>query len=163
MVEAIRSNHIAHECTVISPDAGGVERARAFAKRLGSDLAIIDKRRSKPNESEVMRVIGDVVSRDVVILDDMVDTAGTLVKSADALEAAGARNVYACCSHPVLSGDAVEKINNSCIQRLYVTDTIPAGDKLAKCPKLQVHSVAPLLGEAISRIHREDSLSALFV
>jgi len=163
MVEAIKAQHNAAECTVVSPDAGGVERARAFAKKLGTNLAIIDKRRSKPNESEVMNVIGDVSGRDTILLDDMVDTAGTLVKAAQALEAAGARRVYACCSHGVLSGEAIERINRSPIEKLYVTDTIPTQKKSENCSKLQVESVAPLLGEAISRIHREVSVSELFV
>lgn len=163
MAEALRADYEGNQLTIVSPDAGGVERARAFAKRLGSSLAIIDKRRRKPNESEVMNVIGDVDGRDVVLLDDMVDTAGTLVKGAIALQNAGAKNIHACCTHAVLSGAAVEKINNSPIQKLYVTDTIPVDTKIEKCPKLQVESVAPLLGEAISRIHREVSVSELFV
>jgi len=163
MAEAIRANHFTSECTVVSPDAGGVERARAFAKRLGSSLAIIDKRRSKPNESDVMHVIGDVDGRDAILLDDMVDTAGTLVKASHALEQAGAREIYACCTHPVLSGEAVKKLNDSPIKKLYVTDTIPLGNKDEECGKLKVESVAPLLGEAISRIHREVSVSELFV
>jgi ribose-phosphate pyrophosphokinase len=163
MAEAIRANHFTSECTVVSPDAGGVERARAFAKRLGSSLAIIDKRRSKPNESEVMHVIGDVTGRDAVLLDDMADTAGTLVKASLALQNAGAREIYACCTHPVLSGQAIEKLNESPIKKLYITDTIPLGEKAQQCPKLQIESVAPLLGEAISRIHREVSVSELFV
>jgi ribose-phosphate pyrophosphokinase len=162
MADAIRGNHLGDESTVVSPDAGGVERARAFAKRLGSTLAIIDKRRDKPNESEVIHVIGSVEGRDAIIMDDMVDTAGTLVKSAVALQEAGARDIYACATHAVLSGISLERINNSPIVKLYVTDTIPAGPKLEACPRLQVHSVGPLLGEAISRIHREDSLSELF-
>lgn len=163
MAEAIRAELPTNECTVVSPDAGGVERARAFAKRLGSNLAIIDKRRSKPNESEVMNVIGDVAGRDAILLDDMVDTAGTLVKAAQALDKAGARNIYAACTHAVLSGEAIERINQSGIRKLYVADTIPTDEKEARCPKLQVESVAPLLGEAISRIHREVSVSELFV
>jgi ribose-phosphate pyrophosphokinase len=163
MAEAIRADHRPSECTVVSPDAGGVERARAFAKRIGSSLAIIDKRRSKPNESEVMNVIGDVADKDAILLDDMVDTAGTLCKAATALDRAGARNIYACCTHAVLSGSAVQKINESPIKKLYVTDTIPTEEKCASCPKLQMESVAPLLGEAISRIHREVSVSELFV
>jgi len=162
LVDAIRANHLASKCTVVSPDAGGVERARAFAKRLGSSLAIIDKRRAKPNESEVMNVIGDVAGKDAIILDDMVDTAGTLVKAAEALAAAGAANIYACATHAVLSGAAIERINNSVIRTLYITDTIPGNDKRPTCSKLHVQSVAPLFGEAISRIHREDSLSELF-
>jgi ribose-phosphate pyrophosphokinase len=162
MVDAIRNNHLAGECTVVSPDAGGVERARAYAKRLGSTLAIIDKRRAAPNEAEVLHVIGDVTDRDAILLDDMVDTAGTLVKAANALDEAGARNIYACCTHPVLSGNSIDKINDSSVKKLYVTDTIPSDDKQSQCPKLHIASVAPLLGEAISRIHREDSLSELF-
>jgi len=163
MAEAIKANHFTSECAVVSPDAGGVERARAFAKRLGSSLAIIDKRRAKPNEAEVMNVIGDVKGKDAILLDDLVDTAGTLVKGAQALENAGARSIYACCTHPVLSGEAVNKLNESTIKKVYITDTIPTDEKFVKCPKLQVESVAPLLGEAISRIHREVSVSELFV
>ncbi|MCX5862714.1 MAG: ribose-phosphate pyrophosphokinase [Desulfomonile sp.] len=163
MAEAMKTELTTGECTVVSPDAGGVERARAFAKRLGSNLAIIDKRRTKPNESEVLHVIGDVSDRDVLLLDDMVDTAGTLVKATNALKVAGARNIYACCTHPVLSGEAVKRINESPINKLYVTNTIPTDDKLAVCKKIQVQSVAPLLGEAISRIYREVSVSELFV
>jgi ribose-phosphate pyrophosphokinase len=163
VAEAIKAEHDTSRFTVVSPDAGGVERARAFAKRLGSSLAIIDKRRSKPNESEVMNVIGDVKGRGTVLLDDMVDTAGTLVKGAVALREAGASSIYACSTHPVLSGEAVNRINDSPIEKLYITDTIPTGEKMAVCSKLQVESVAPLLGEAISRIHREVSVSELFV
>jgi ribose-phosphate pyrophosphokinase len=163
MAEAIRTDHDITKCTVVSPDAGGVERARAFAKRLGASLAIIDKRRSKPNESEVMHVIGDVNGRDAVLLDDMVDTAGTLVKAAIALQEAGAKSIFACCTHPVLSGAAVDKIENSPIKRLYVSDTISTVEKCEKCSKLHVESVAPLMGEAISRIHREVSVSELFI
>ncbi|MBM4327705.1 MAG: ribose-phosphate pyrophosphokinase [Deltaproteobacteria bacterium] len=163
LAEAIKNNHLASESMVVSPDAGGVERARDFAKRLGSSLAIIDKRRAKPNEAEVMHVIGDVEDKDCIIVDDMVDTAGTLVKGAVALQQAGARKIYACCTHAVLSGDAVTKLNDSPIERVYVTDTIPLDEKVAVCPKLQVQSMAPLLGEAISRIHREVSLSELFL
>jgi ribose-phosphate pyrophosphokinase len=163
MAEAIKTDLNTAECTVVSPDAGGVERARAFAKRLGSNLAIIDKRRSKPNESDVMHVIGDVSGRDAIILDDMVDTAGTLCKAAVALGNVGARSIYACCTHAVLSGSAVDRINQSPIKKLYVTDTIPTREKMAACSKVQTESIAPLLGEAISRIHREVSVSELFV
>lgn len=163
MADTIKFDHNGGECVVVSPDAGGVERARAFAKRLGANLAIIDKRRSKPNESVVMNVIGDVVGKDVVLLDDMVDTAGTLVKAAVALGNVGARKIEACCTHSVLSGEAIQRINDSPIENLYITDTIPANDKLERCPKLKVQSVAPLLGEAIGRIHREVSVSELFV
>lgn len=163
MAEFIKREHQGNQITVVSPDAGGVERARDFAKRLGCNLAIIDKRRSKPNEAQVMHVIGEVTDRNVIIVDDMVDTAGTLVKGAEALQKAGAGSIYACCTHAVLSGDAMERINNSPIEKLYVTDSIPTTDKLARCPKLHVESVAPLLGEGISRIYREISLSELFV
>ncbi|MFH0958603.1 MAG: ribose-phosphate pyrophosphokinase [Pseudomonadota bacterium] len=163
MADAIMTDHNGDECVVVSPDAGGVERARSFAKRLGANLAIIDKRRSKPNESAVMNVIGDVSDKDVIVLDDMVDTAGTLVKAAIALQEKGARKIEACCTHPVLSGAAVDRINDSPISNLYVTDTVPTNSKNAKCPKLNVQSVAPLLGEAIGRIHREVSVSELFL
>ncbi|MDD3471744.1 MAG: ribose-phosphate pyrophosphokinase [Syntrophaceae bacterium] len=163
LADSVKLENADSDCVVVSPDAGGVERARAFAKRVGANLAIIDKRRSKPNESEVMNVIGDVADKNAVLLDDMVDTAGTLVKAAIALQNAGARNISACCTHPVLSGEAVNRINNSPIQKLYVTDTIPTQEKSAICKKIKVESVAPLLGEAISRIHREVSVSELFV
>jgi ribose-phosphate pyrophosphokinase len=163
MADAIMMDHNSDECVVVSPDAGGVERARSFAKRLGANLAIIDKRRSKPNESAVMNVIGDVSGKDVIVLDDMVDTAGTLVKAAIALQEQGARKIEACCTHAVLSGAAVDRINDSPISNLYVTDTVPANSKLEKCPKLNVQSIAPLLGEAIGRIHREVSVSELFL
>jgi len=162
MAETIKAHHSPQDTTVISPDAGGVERARSFAKKLGCNLAIIDKRRTKPNESEVMHVIGDVRGQEALVFDDMVDTAGTLVRGTDALMEAGAKKVFACCTHAVLSGQAVERINNSAIERLYVADTIPTADRVNECSKLQVISVAPLLGEAISRIHREVSVSELF-
>ncbi|MFQ6110862.1 MAG: ribose-phosphate pyrophosphokinase [Nitrospinota bacterium] len=153
----------AENLTVISPDAGGVERARAFAKRLNSPLGIIDKRRELPNETEVMNVIGDVEGRDVLIVDDLVDTGGTLTKGAEALISKGARQVFSCCTHPVLSGPALELLNESELVELVVTDTIPLGDKGERCPKIRVLSVAELLGEAISRIHEEASVSSLFV
>ncbi|MFH0823303.1 MAG: ribose-phosphate pyrophosphokinase [Pseudomonadota bacterium] len=162
MAESLREYFDTSRCAVVSPDAGGVERARHFAKRLGASLAVIDKRRTKPNVAEVMHVIGDVTDKDVIILDDMVDTAGTLVKAAAALQHAGAKRVCASCIHPVLSGEAIRKINDSCIEKLYVTDTIPTEDKQKICPKLVVQSAAPMLGEAIGRIHRETSLSELF-
>ncbi|MEW6351129.1 MAG: ribose-phosphate pyrophosphokinase [Thermodesulfobacteriota bacterium] len=165
VVDMVRTQHTPGDMTIVSPDAGGVERARAFAKRLGCSLAIIDKRRTKPNESEVMHVIGDVTGRDAMLLDDMVDTAGTLVKGAEALHSAGASKVFACCTHAVLSGQAAERICDSAIEKMYVTDTISTNEKVARCPNLglQVISVAPLLGEAISRIHREVSVSELFL
>ena len=147
---------------VISPDAGGVERARAYAKRLNSSLAIIDKRRDIPNEAKAMNIIGDVKGKIAFIVDDMIDTAGTLIEATDALLAAGAREVHACCSHPVLSGPAGERITNSPIKTVITTNTIPLNGELEKNSKIKVLSVASLLGEAIIRIHQETSVSSLF-
>ncbi len=149
------------ETVVVSPDAGGVERARAFAKRLGASLAIIDKRRVGPNEAQIMNVIGEVEGKDVIIIDDIVDTAGTLTKASEALKGKGARRIYASCTHAVLSGQAIDRIEASPIDEVVVTNTIPLGEKSSK--KLTVLSVASLLGEAIRRIHREESVSSLFV
>ena len=147
---------------VISPDAGVVERARAYAKRLNSSLAIIDKRRDIPNEAKAMNIIGDVKGKIAFIVDDMIDTAGTLMEATDALLGAGAREVHACCSHPVLSGPAGERIANSPIKTVITTNTIPLNRELEKNPKIKVLSVASLLGEAIIRIHQETSVSSLF-
>ncbi len=147
----------------VSPDAGGVERTRAYAKRLGVDMAIIDKRREGPNVSEVMHIIGDVAERDCVILDDMIDTAGTLTNAARALVEAGARRVTACATHAVLSGPAVGRIEDSPLQRVVVTDTVPLGAAARESGKFEVLSVARILGEAIKRIHHSDSVSSLFV
>jgi len=149
--------------TIVSPDAGGVGRARVFAKRMSAELAIIDKRRPAPNVAKVVHVIGDVGDRDVVILDDMVDTGGTLVNTVEALKREGARKVYAACTHAVLSGQAVEKIENSEMEKLFVTNTIPLSEKAASCQKIVPLSVAPLFGEAIRRINRGYSVSSLFV
>ncbi len=151
------------ETVMVSPDAGGVERTRAFAKRLATGLAIIDKRREKANESQVMNIIGDVKGKIAVLLDDMVDTAGTLCNAAEALKEHGAKEVHACATHPVLSGPAVERIAKSPLKSLIVTNTIPLGPEAAKLEKIKVYSVAPLLGEAITRIHDDDSVSSLFV
>ena len=148
--------------TVVSPDAGGVERARFFAKKMDSALAIMDKRRVEMNEAEIMHVIGDVRGRTCLVLDDLIDTAGTLVKTAAALMDNGATAVYACASHPVLSGPAVENIAQSCIQQVVVTDTIPLGGAAAKEPKIRVRTVAGLIGRAIQAIHEEASVSKLF-
>lgn len=148
---------------VVSPDAGGTERARAFAKRLDAGLAIIDKRRSGPNVSEVMNIIGDVAGETCVIIDDMIDTAGTLCQAAQALKDKGAHKVYACASHPVLSGPALDRINESCLEEVVVTNTIPLGEKTKLCGKLRALSVAGLLAEAIRRIHGDESVSSLFV
>ncbi|GBE13659.1 ribose-phosphate pyrophosphokinase [bacterium BMS3Bbin14] len=148
---------------MVSPDAGGVERTRAFAKRLNAGLAIIDKRRERANECQAMHVIGDVSGKTVVLLDDMVDTAGTLCGAAAKLKERGAKEVHACCSHPVLSGPAIERLNKSCIKSLVVTNSIPLNEKAGQCKKIKVLSVSELLGEAIRRINSEDSVSYLFV
>jgi len=148
---------------VVSPDVGGVVRARALAKRLESDLAIIDKRRPKANVAEVMNVIGEVKGRVCVIMDDMVDTAGTLVKAAQVLKEEGAKKVVAYCTHPVLSGGAVERIASSDLDELVVTDTIPLREDARACKKIRQLSVAGLLAETILRIFNEDSVSSLFI
>lgn len=148
---------------VVSPDAGGVERARAFAKRLKASLAIIDKRREGPNVSEIMNIIGEVKGRDTLLLDDIIDTAGTVAQAAAAIKDAGALRVYAGCTHAVLSGPALDRINNSAIEEVIVTNTIPIDGKDERCKKIKVLSVAPLLGEAIKRTHNEKSVSSLFV
>jgi ribose-phosphate pyrophosphokinase len=161
-LESIK-NKFLDNLAIVSPDAGGVERARAFAKRLGASLAIIDKRRTKPNEARIMHIIGDIKGKAALLLDDMVDTAGTLTQSADALLKAGAVKVSACCTHPVLSGKAIENINKSALQELVVTNTVPLREEAKSCKKITVLSVASLLGEAIKRIHNNDSVSSLFV
>ena len=150
------------DLVIISPDAGGVGRARWFAKRLDADLAIIDKRRPAPNVAKVFNVIGEVKGRDVIIVDDMVDTAGTLVQSAEALKEKGALRIFAACTHPVLSGKAVERINNSSLEKLIVTNTIPLKNISDSTDKFVVLSVAELFGEAISRINKGLSVSSLF-
>lgn len=151
------------ELMVVSPDVGGVVRARALAKRLECDLAIIDKRRPKANVSEVMNIIGEVAGRTCVLMDDMVDTAGTLCKAASALKAQGATKVLAYCTHPVLSGGAVERIQTSDLDELVVTDTIPLSDDAQKCKKIRQLSVADVMAETIRRISNEDSVSSLFI
>jgi ribose-phosphate pyrophosphokinase len=148
--------------TVVSPDAGGVERARFFAKKMDSALAIVDKRRVDMNVAEVMHVIGDVKGRTCLVIDDLIDTAGTLVKTASALMENGAKAVYACASHPVLSGPAVENLANSCIQEVVVTNTIPLTEAAKREPKFKVLTVAGLIGRAIQSIHEETSVSKLF-
>ncbi len=161
MLEHIKANY-RNDIVVVSPDAGGTERARAFAKRLNVSLAIIDKRRIAANVAEVMNIIGEVEGKTAVLLDDMVDTAGTLVQAADALKSQGAKRVYALATHAVLSGPAITRLEASNIEELVVTNTIPLGAKAA-CRKIRVLSVASLLGEAIKRIHFQDSVSSLFV
>ena len=155
--------HYTEGLVIVSPDAGGVERARAFAKRLQCSIAIIDKRREVANISEVMNVIGEVDKMDALILDDMIDTGGTITQAANPLRDKGAKRVLAACTHAVLSGSAVEKVNSSIIEELIVTNTIPLNSKTEQCKKLTILSVAPLLGEAIRRIHEESSISSLFV
>ncbi len=149
--------------TLVSPDAGGVERTRAFAKRLDASLAIIDKRREKANVAQVMHIIGDVKGHDCLLLDDMVDTAGTLTEGVAALKNAGAQTIMAACSHAVLSGPAIQRINDSALSEVIVTNTISLDSKQKECKKLTVLSVAPLIAEAMTRIHEETSLSSLFV
>ena len=151
------------DLVIVSPDAGGVERARAFAKRLNAGLAIIDKRRDVPNQAKAMAVIGDVTEKAVVILDDMVDTAGTLIEAAGAIVRNGAREVHACCAHPVLSGPSIERIEGSPLKTLVVTDTIPLRKNAKSCQKIKVLTISKLIGEAIIRSFRGDSVTSLFV
>jgi ribose-phosphate pyrophosphokinase len=151
------------DLTIVAPDAGGAERARAYAKRLGADLAVVDKRRSDDGTAEVMNVIGDVENRTCIIQDDIIDTAGTIVKAAGALKASGAQRVLGCAVHGVLSGPAIERIETSEIEKLIVTNTIAMTPERARCGKIQVLSVARLLGQAIRSIHEETSVSSLFV
>jgi len=148
---------------VVSPDAGGVERARFFAKKMGLALAIVDKRRVEMNVAEIMHVIGDVKGRTCLVIDDLIDTAGTLVKTAAALMENGAASVYACCSHPVFSGAAVENISTSCLTQVVVTNTIPLSEAARNEPKIKVLSIAGLIGRAIQSIHEETSVSKLFL
>jgi ribose-phosphate pyrophosphokinase len=155
--------HYPNNLMVVSPDVGGVVRARAIAKRMDADLAIIDKRRPRANMSEIMHIIGDVRDRTCVIMDDMIDTANTLCQAAAALREHGATHVTAYCTHPVLSGKAVERITNSVLDEVVVTDTIPLREDALKCRKIRQLSCAALLGETISRISREDSVSSLFI
>jgi len=151
------------DLVVVSPDAGGVERARAFAKKLKASLAIIDKRREGANVSEVMNIIGEVKDRDALLLDDMIDTAGTITQGAEAIKKAGARRVFAAATHAVLSGAAFDRLNASVIEEVIVTNTIPLNGEGRSCKKIVTLSVAPLLGEAIRNTHNETSVSSLFV
>ena len=162
LLEAIRAKRLP-DLTIVSPDAGGVERARAIAKRLEAGLAIVDKRRTKPNEAEVMNVIGDVEGQTALIIDDIIDTAGTLVKTVDALRAHGAKDVMAAGIHGVLSGPAIERLEQTPVSEVLVTNTTPIEDKLRLLDKLRPLSVAPILGEAVRRIHEDSSVSSLFV
>jgi ribose-phosphate pyrophosphokinase len=164
LIEELRSlGYNGEQTVVVSPDAGGVERARAFSKRLGAGLAIIDKRRAAANVSEVMNIVGDVRGKKAVIVDDIIDTAGTLTNAAQAIMDAGASQVASCASHAVFSGKAVHRIAESPLQHVVVTNTIPLSEAGQACAKIRVRSVGRLLGEAIKRIHHGDSISSLFV
>jgi ribose-phosphate pyrophosphokinase len=162
LLDAIREIDV-DDLVIVSPDVGGVARARAIGKRLGASLAIIDKRRSGPNETEVLNVVGDVEGKNVLILDDIIDTAGTLVQAEEALREQGALRTFAAAVHPVFSGPAHERIQESGLEALFVTNTIPLDDAMSRCKKIRTLSVAPLLGEAIQRIHEGASVSSLFV
>jgi ribose-phosphate pyrophosphokinase len=155
--------HIGGDVVIVSPDAGGVERARSYAKRMNAGLAIIDKRRDKPNQASALHVIGDVKGKVAVMIDDMIDTAGTIVAGAEMLLKNGAKEVIACATHAVLSGPTIDRLNNSPITKVLVSDTIPLGDKQGACSKIQVVSIAGLLAKAINNIHTESSVSVLFV
>jgi ribose-phosphate pyrophosphokinase len=162
LMEGLRSR-FSQGVVVVSPDAGGVERARAYSKRLNATLAIIDKRRSSANVSEVMHLIGDVKGKDAVIVDDMIDTAGTLTQAARAVIEAGARSVSACATHAVLSGPALTRIDESSLSEVFVTDTIAPSETIKQSKKFKIATVARLLGEAVKRIHHGDSISSLFI
>lgn len=163
LLDHVRANFNLEEVVIVSPDAGGVERARAFAKRLDAGLAIIDKRREAPNQARAMAVIGNVKDKIAIVLDDMADTAGTLTEAAGALMKSGAKEVNACCTHPVLSGPAIERIQNSDLNKFVVTDTIPLRPQARGCDKITVLTIATLFGEAIIRSHHGDSVTSLFV
>jgi ribose-phosphate pyrophosphokinase len=163
LVDHLRAKCVPAQTVFVSPDAGGVERTRAYSKRLGTTIAMIDKRRTAANVSEVMHIIGDVAGKDAVIIDDMIDTAGTLCNAAKAILDAGARSVSACATHGVLSGPAIERIEASPLTEVTVTNTIPLSEKASGCRKVKQLSVARLLGEAIKRIHHGDSISSLFI
>ena len=163
ILEHLKKRFADGDAVMVSPDAGGTERARAFAKRLGCTLAVIDKRRTGPNVAEVMHLIGDVKGKAAIILDDMIDTAGTLTQAARALKEHGAKSIHACATHGVLSGPAIDRINESPIEEVLITDTIPLGGKADLTEKVKVLSVAELLAEAIRRIHDDESVSSLFI
>ncbi|MBI4548557.1 MAG: ribose-phosphate pyrophosphokinase [Ignavibacteriae bacterium] len=148
--------------TVVSPDVGGIKMARAFAKRLDADLVLIDKRRPKPNEAEVMNIIGNVKNRNILIVDDLIDTAGTFCGAVEALRKAGAKEIYGACTHPLLSGNAPERISTSCVSKVYVTDTIALNSKCSRSEKIEVLTVADVFGEAITRGFKNQSISSLF-
>ncbi|RYF11859.1 MAG: ribose-phosphate pyrophosphokinase [Deltaproteobacteria bacterium] len=163
LLEHMRDNHASEACVVVSPDAGGVERARAYAKRLGGRLAIIDKRRPAPNVAQIMNLIGEVSGQDAILVDDMIDTAGTITEAARALLDKGARRVFAYATHPVLSGPAIDRLLAAPLERVVVTDTIALGQRAKDSGKFTVLSIAPLLAKALRRIHLGESVSSLFV
>jgi ribose-phosphate pyrophosphokinase len=163
MIEHLRQSLAGKEAVIVSPDAGGVERARAYSKRLNATLAIIDKRRERANVSEVMNIIGEVRGKHAVLVDDIIDTAGTLTQAAQALASAGALGVSACCTHGVLSGPAIERLEKAPLSEIIVTDTIPLSAAAKASAKVRQLSVARILGEAIKRIHHGDSISSLFI
>ena len=162
LLEYLKTKNL-KDLVVVSPDAGGVERARAFAKKLKASLAIIDKRRGDVNVSEVMNIIGDVKDRDALLLDDMIDTAGTITQGAEAIRKAGAKRIFAASTHGVLSGSAINRLNESVIDEVILTNTYPLNDKSNTCKRITILSVAPLLGEAIRNTHNETSVSSLFI
>ena len=162
MIEFLRENY-SNDMVIVSPDSGGVERARAYARRLKVGLAIIDKRRAGPNVAEVMNIVGDVVGKNAIILDDMVDTAGTLVGAAQALMDNGANRVFAACTHPVLSGPALDRLDDSVIEELVVTNTIPLGERASKSNRIKALSVSGIFAEAIKRVYERGSVSELFL
>lgn len=163
LLQHIKEKMVDDNTSIISPDAGGVERARSYAWRLGTDLAVIDKRRTGPNESKVMHIVGDVKDKRCIIIDDMIDTAGTLTKGAAGVMKHGAKSVYAVATHPVFSGPAIERIEASSFEGMVVTDTIPLSEEAKENGKIEVLSVAPLLAKAIRSIHFNDSISRLFL
>lgn len=163
LLEYIKRTYNSTNLVIVSPDTGGVVRARAFAKRLGATLAIVDKRRDAPNESEVMNVIGTVKDKEAIILDDLIDTAGTVVQAAEAIKNEGAIEVSVCCTHPVLSGPAIDRIQSSIVKEVIVTDTISLHEKAQSCEKIKVLSIAGVLSEAIKRIYYNESISSLFI
>jgi ribose-phosphate pyrophosphokinase len=163
ILEHLKRRFTHDHIVMVSPDAGGTERARAFAKRLECTLAIIDKRRTGPNVAEVMHLVGDVRDKIAIILDDMIDTAGTLTQAAKALKEHGARTIYACATHGVFSGPAIDRINASDIEEVVITNTIPLGEKASLTSKIKVLSIAELLAETVRRIHEDESVSSLFV
>jgi ribose-phosphate pyrophosphokinase len=163
IIDHLRASYVSDGLTIVSPDAGGAERARAYAKRLGAELAIIDKRRTEDGTAEVMNVIGDVTGRTCILQDDIIDTAGTIVKAANALKANGAGRVVACAVHGVLSGPAIERLEAAPLDQVVITNTIPMSERAKGCGKIRQLSVARLLGQAIRSIHEETSVSSLFV